>query len=283
MPAFVVAHYDPQGRLDTHLYELVRALPGPVVFVSTGLSEAEAKRLGEHARVVTRPNVGYDFFSYRTGIELLGDSLPQQDGLVILNSSFVTVDPRRLLDRYFAQFSADTHMLGITRSHQREPHIQSYWVGFGPPVLRSPAFLEWWNSVQPISDKTQVVRTYELGMTRFFHEHGFATDAAYQPSREQRLRATLRMIDCPRIKVDTGETLYAMLAKQIDPSGWLGINVDAVLPALNPTHMMWDFLLDEFGIIKADLVKRNPLDLNLTTLPTVCTPRQLELVRETLR
>ena len=35
---------------------------------------------------------------------------------------------------------------------------------------------------------------------------------------------------------------------------------------LNPTHFMWDFLLDHCGIVKMELIERNPLKIDLTEL-----------------
>lgn len=50
MPAFVIAHHDPRGRVAAHLATLVRSLPGPAVFVSTGLSDAHGMRLADALR-----------------------------------------------------------------------------------------------------------------------------------------------------------------------------------------------------------------------------------------
>jgi hypothetical protein len=282
MPAFVVAHFDPSGRVGNHLVQLVRSLPGPVVFVSTGISDSEARRVGAFAKVVARPNVGYDFFSYRTGIEMFQDSLGELDGLVILNSSFITVDPERLLRGYFSRFGAETHLLGLTRSDHIEPHLQSFWVGFGPPVLRSPSFLEWWRGVEPISDRREVIRRYELGMSRFFLGKGFSIDAVFEPDTRQRLRGTMRAIDCPIIKLASGVVLSAALADEVNPDGWVAVNVNQYLRELNPTHLLWDFLLESLGIVKVDLLRSNPLQLNLLGLKKLCTPAQWDLVMEAL-
>src|SRR5512137_1400756 len=102
MPAFVVAHHDPRGRVAAHLAALVRALPGRVVFVSTGLADAEGVRLADAAEVIRRANEGYDFFSYKTGIDRLAPELEGAGGLVILNSSFVCLDPGRLMGPFLA-------------------------------------------------------------------------------------------------------------------------------------------------------------------------------------
>ena len=278
MPAFVVAHYDPAGRVGKHLRELVRALPGPVVFVSTKLSEPEAERMGEFARVVVRPNVGYDFLSYRTGIEAFGDSLPEHDGLVVFNSSFVTVDAERLLGAFLPRFGDDTDLLGITHSNELAPHLQSYWVGFGPTVVRSPHFGEWWAGVEPLQDRKAVIRNHELGMSRFFRDRGFRLEAAFAAGREHRLQALARMIDCPDAKSPDGGK---MRERMLERGGAVTLDLDAPLE-MNPTHFMWDFVLERFGIVKLELVRTNPYELNLAALQRMCTPRQWALVEDAL-
>jgi rhamnosyltransferase len=73
--AFVIAHYDSAGRIALHLRALAGHLAslGRVVFVSTQLAPHEARALPKAVEVITRPNEGYDFFSYKRGIEALGD------------------------------------------------------------------------------------------------------------------------------------------------------------------------------------------------------------------
>jgi rhamnosyltransferase len=281
MPAFVVAHYDPAGRVRTHLYDLVRALPGPVVFVSTKLSEPEAERIGEFARVVVRPNVGYDFLSYRTGVEAFGESLREHDGLVVFNSSFITLDVERLLAAFLPRFGQDTHLLGITHSDEQAPHLQSYWVGFGPTVVRSPDFGEWWAGIEPLPHRKAVILTYELGLSRFFRDRGFKIEAAFASNREQRLRALARVIDCPAAESPDEGRMLARMLEQAGAGGSATLDLDAPL-AINPTHFMWDFLLETFGIVKLDLVRNEPYELKLSSLRRMCTPRQWALVEEAL-
>jgi hypothetical protein len=119
--AFVVAHYDPAGRVAWNLRDLVAHLAtlGRVIFVSTNLDENAARSLPAGVQVITRPNEGYDFYSYKRGIEALGD--PRAfDEVVILNSSFVCLDPARLTGRFFSARAptwtcSDSHPITNTR------------------------------------------------------------------------------------------------------------------------------------------------------------------------
>jgi len=180
MTAWVVAHHHPQGRVAGHLAALVEALPGPVAFVSTNLTAEGAARLPSRAKVWTRPNEGYDFLSYRVGLERLGPAFEDAGGIVILNSSFVALDPAKLLDAFFARFDASSHLVGLTRSAEFSPHLQSYWVGFGREAVRAPAFARWWGQVAPLAGRGHVVGSYELGMSSFFAASGLRLESVFE-------------------------------------------------------------------------------------------------------
>ncbi len=226
--AFVIAHYDPVGRIALHLRALARHLAslGRVVFVSTHLAPEEARSLPEAVQVIQRPNEGYDFFSYKRGIEALGD-LQAIDRLVILNSSFVCLDPKRLTERFFSRARADIDMLSLTANYEYAAHLQSYWISFeNRRILDSPAFARWWSEMVPVSDRDLVIPRYEVGMSHAMHEAGFKLGSAFSPPAGER----------------------------------------AAKPHRNPTHVFWDSLMEEFAIVKLELLRTNPFRMDLGKL-----------------
>ena len=232
--AFVVAHYDPAGRVARHLRGLVAHLAslGRVVFVSTNLSDVEAGTLRNTGiEVITRPNEGYDFFSYRRGIEALGD-LSAIDALTILNSSFVCVDPAALTSRFLASASPEIDVLGITSNYEYAAHVQSYWMSFETRrALDSPAFAPFWRDMQPISDRDLVIPRYEVGLSQAMNRAGFRLASAFTPPAGERP------------------------------------------PYHNPTHVYWDAVLAQFGILKLELVRTNPFRMDLSRLDAVLQSR----------
>ena len=232
--AFVVAHYDPAGRVARHLHGLVAHLQslGRVVFVSTNLADGEAQTLrAQGTEVIARPNEGYDFFSWRRGIEALGE-LSALDALVILNSSFVCLDPATLTKRVFSSLGPDIDVLGITSNFEYAAHVQSYWMSFETRrVLDSPAFASFWRDMQPISDRDMVIPRYEVGLSHAMNRAGFRLATAFTP-----------------------------------PPG-------ARAPYRNPTHVFWDAVLAQFGIIKLELLRTNPFRMDLSRLDAVLQAR----------
>jgi len=242
--AFVVAHYDPAGRVARHLRELVAHLAsiGRVVFVSTNLVPAAARELGEGVAVITRPNEGYDFFSYQRGLESLG-TLAAFDTVTILNSSFVCLDPARLTQRFFARSRPEIDVLGLTANFEAAAHLQSYWISFeGRRILDSPAFAQWWAAMEPVSERALVISRYEVGLSHALRAAGFTLASAFSPP------------------------------------------VPPGTAHRNPTHLFWEALLQEFAIVKLELLRANPfrMDLGRLRAALAAQPRWKALVDDAL-
>lgn len=237
--AFVIAHYDPAGSLRTDLLELIQKLgciSKTIVFVSTGLNEASAALLEGLCSVIIRPNTGYDFYSYKVGIEAVGD-LAKYDELVIMNSSFLCLDTDLLIKRFLDAPRSPGQLIGLTESSEYSLHLQSFFITFPKEVITSPYFREWWDKVEPINSRSEVISRYELGISSFFTEHGFTLNAIFKPSPEQQQIAHQRF-----------EHLYHRTPDE---------------SVTNPTQFTWDFLLAELGIIKIELLTKNPHGIQL--------------------
>ena len=246
--AVVIAHHHPRGVIAEGLGRLVkRALrfAARVVFVSTSLVADDAIELPSDVEVIRRENVGYDFYSYKTGIAALGD-VSAYRGLVLLNSSFACLDADRLFGNFLARARPGVDLLGLTASREMAPHLQSYLVSFeGERVLSSEAFRRWWAAMTPVSERERVIAQYEIGMSRHFHQQGFTLDAAFHPTPRQRELALWRW----------------QKFRERNPQVR-----DRSADELNPTHFLWDVLLDEFGVVKLELLQRNPYGLDLGKL-----------------
>ena len=251
----VIAHFDPHGRLARYLIDLVAALQragARIVFVSTGLTPAAAQALSTLAEVSIRENIGYDFWSYKLGLDLLGNPQGYQR-ILLLNSSFLVLEPERLIAQFLAA-TGKADLLGLTYSRERQLHLQSYWVCFdGPAILASDAFAQWWREMAPINERQQVIDTYELRMTEFFAARGFSIGSVFAPGRAEKLVASCRAVELGYLRPDPGK------------QGPVSLDID-MSEALNPTHFFWDALLQRLGIVKWELLKANPHGINTVRL-----------------
>jgi rhamnosyltransferase len=235
--AVVIAHYDPEGLIRDDLRALVDDLcsfTDTVIFVSTNLTAAAARVLPSRVTTIARENRGYDFYSYKVGVESLGN-LSQLIRLFLVNSSFICVDRHKLVQRFFRSEHSEFDVFSLTRSREYRPHLQSFLLSFGPRCLHSPDFGTWWSQMTAIDERERVIERYELGLSHFLEQSGFSLGSAYLPTLGQRAVALARSA--------------RRLRRVWNPS------------MLNPTQFYWDFLLREFGIVKVEMVKKNPYGL----------------------
>lgn len=191
--------YPSHGVLPSHLHslrEMVGAGISPIVVSNLPLGEDDkARLLPLSARILERPNAGYDFGGYRDGIIELEDRLPELDRLWLLNDSAWMVpqaqswfDAARALDTDFAAATSNFAMPRVDpdeyrditwtfRTTHRNFHYASYALSIRAPVLRDREFLEFWRKLHISNDKTETVRRGEIGFSQWVLKHGYSHSA----------------------------------------------------------------------------------------------------------
>ena len=183
-----MAHYDPDGVFDAHCVAALREyrkISRHVIVVSTSTPAlpSEANHLVDS--FVCRENSGYDFGSWRAGIETLADPAAF-DEIVCVNDSVygplfdlapVFRDPRIAAADFWGMCLSEqgTKRRGRTSC----PHVQSWFFVMRRPLLESAAFADFWRTVEPQACKDDVIDRYELGMTEHFLRAGFRMAALY--------------------------------------------------------------------------------------------------------
>lgn len=187
----VLAHHDPHGLVAPHVrytIEAVARFVDHVTVVSTAdLLGSDRAWLEERCTVVTRPNVGHDFASYRAGIERLDVS--KVDELVVMNDS--AVFPLVPLEQIFRDIDQTADFWGITEGFGFAPHVQSYFVVFREPALRAGEFESFWRGVE-VFERDQVVTKYEVGLSRSLLDAGLRMASYFQPGPMNRMRGAAR-------------------------------------------------------------------------------------------
>ncbi|MBB5864294.1 rhamnosyltransferase [Xanthomonas arboricola] len=252
----VVAHFDAEGLLSDFTRRLLDELllhAQRIVLVSTRLAPEQALNLDDRIKVIVRENVGYDFYSFRTGIFAV-EALYSYDELIIANDSVVTID-RGGIGKAFAQMrDVECDVWGMTESLQVSRHLQSYFLVFRKNAFFSHYFDRFWRNVRVLDDKWEIILSYEVGLTQWLLTHGAKLGVAYQPDEAAKQVAATR-IKRKRLR-DGVNVLIAAPSKQ------------GVLMA-NPAHYHWDELYRRFGFIKSEVLRDDPLgvlDLELTRL-----------------
>jgi lipopolysaccharide biosynthesis protein len=173
------AHYDPDVEVKQYVVTSVRGLReicDEVIFGSTAaLPEDELEKVRPFCkRVFVRENIGYDFAVWQQALIEL--DLSDIDELVLTNSSvFGPIFPFAPVFEQMTEHDCD--FWGMTDSFEIRWHLQSYFLVIRRRALVTPAFSQFFNAVLPYRDKEQVIRSYELGLTRFLREHGLKPGA----------------------------------------------------------------------------------------------------------
>lgn len=240
----IYAHYSPSNTIEPYVVACLKAwaaLDVPVVFVSTNpdLPQRDIEAVLPHVRtLVLRENVGYDFGSYKTGLELATDR-ESFDYVLLLNSSvYGPVAPLAPFLQLAEQSQYD--LTGATDSYEIAYHAQSYFFSMRRDFVRSPFFKRYWKHLPLVSDRRLVIDLFELGYTREALAAGHSVGAVY---------------DCWSLMQ---RELHADCAP-VDRKAWL---THWLLQRKNPTLILWPTLVRElaFPFIKIELIRDNPFN-----------------------
>lgn len=241
----VVAHFDAEGRLTDFTRRLLDGLlrhAERIVLVSTRLAPDQVAGLDGRITVIVRENVGYDFYSFRTGV-LAVEALYAYDELIIANDSVLMIDPEGL-DKAFAKMDAvDCGAWSMTESHQVNRHLQSYFMVFRKDVFFSQYFHQFWRDVRVLDDKWEIILSYEIGLTQWLLHHGVRIASAFQPDAEGMRKLTARL----KRKRERDAARGSIAA----PSA-------AEIQQANRVHYLWDDLYRDFGFIKTEVLRDDP-------------------------
>jgi lipopolysaccharide biosynthesis protein len=189
--ALVYAHHDRDGFFDPHVVESLRRyrlLMDHVTVVSTAAQQLPVEAGPFVDRFLARDNIGYDFCSWRAGLEEL-KPLDRFDEIVCANDS--VYGPLFDLEPAFSDPRvAAADLWGMCLSEQGTkrrgrvacPHVQSWWFAMRRHLFQSPAFAEFWDAVVPLTTKDDLVDRYEIGLSEHFARAGFRIAGLYDAS-----------------------------------------------------------------------------------------------------
>ena len=151
-----------------------------IVLVSTRLAPEQSAGLDARITVIVRENVGYDFYSFRTGI-LAIEALYAYDELIIANDSVVTIDKGGLGKAFAKMQDVACDVWGMTESYQVSRHLQSYFMVYRKSAFFTQYFDRFWRDVRVLEDKWEIILSYEVGQTQWLLSHGAKIAVAYEP------------------------------------------------------------------------------------------------------
>lgn len=245
----VYSHYDKNNIVEDYVLHAVnhfKELGIGVVFVSTNpeLDQSSIEKIAKIASVVIlRENIGYDFGSYKEGIQFILNECIDPQQITITNDSvfgpFSDLGPI-----YEKSLSFDIY--GLTDSIDHYYHLQSYFLIYNQRILKSNEFSNFWDNVEMLDNDTpnfkqKIITDYEVGGSQLFMRHGFTIGAAFS-------LATI----IEYILQNFIDEFFIVTKKP-------GVKIDNFNFGSNPTHQYWKSLIKlKFPYIKRELLTVNP-------------------------
>lgn len=265
----VFSHYDRDNRIDDYVVyylEQLHSLGCETVLVSTsealdGTSVDKARRYCR--RIIVRENRGYDFGSWKVGLQDAGN-LSSYDALVLANDS-VYGPIQDLKDVFHDMRSHGYAAWGITDSLEIRYHLQSYFLVLEKAVLDSREFTDFWDNLPHYRFKHSVIWNCEIGFSQRLLRAGFELGAlcAYGRLQQEHHDTVLRAEKSQKIPgpVNSTHYLWMLLAKTY---GCPFLKVELLRD--NPESLQdvnqWPAVLQESSHYDPDLIRRHLARMN---------------------
>lgn len=175
----VLAHYDIDAVIDSYLKKLIKEIErfvDKIILVTTSGVDEKSLLDFNKVQVIQRENVGYDFYSYKTGIDSISN-LQQYDQLLVLNDSFYITESFDM--NLFLLQSTDKDIYSITSTNQFAYHLQSYFIVFSKKAILSLWFYKFWQNVFIYKRKIKIIFDYEINLTRSAMQHGLTAGSMF--------------------------------------------------------------------------------------------------------
>lgn len=180
----VVAHWDPEGRVEPYVRHMCRAFKSigwRVVLASAApVRDADRESLqndGSVDAIVYRSCSGYDFTSWKAALACLSSLYACRELVLCNDSVFGGIGSYAPMHERMSGLDCD--FWGITESAEKQRHLQSFYLVFRQTALQNPAFRDFFDRV-PHGDDRKAAILCETLLTLWLSEKGLRP-AAFAP------------------------------------------------------------------------------------------------------
>ncbi len=181
----IFAHYDKHNIVDDYVVEYIKGLSTvskQIIFVSScEISYAEVDKISKYCTaVLQKANEGYDFGSWKFGMEYIGfDNLPNFDEVILANDScFGPIFP--LSEMFDKMATKECDVWSVTIGISIAEYLQSYFLVCRPRLLKSQQFINFFKSITNLANKMEYIIKYEIGFSKMLKNNNFIFDSYYQ-------------------------------------------------------------------------------------------------------
>jgi lipopolysaccharide biosynthesis protein len=130
--------------------------------------------------LVVRQNVGFDFGAWADALRLFPALWGCPRVLLVNDSVIGPVNGGVTMFERVRTIAGD--VVGLTESHQIIRHFQSYFLLMNRRALDNACVREFWDTVENLDSKNEVIRSYELTFTELCKRSGLETRAIFPRS-----------------------------------------------------------------------------------------------------
>jgi len=254
----IFAHFSRKGDLSPAVLSSLKKYRPEIddfVFVSASplSADAQTKLRGVVDTIIEKENLGYDFSSWKSGLAAV-DDLSAFDSVWFVNESIL--GPFSEAAPLFDSMERRTEdLVGVSASCEGGYHIQSYFFRASAALVCSDVFRSFWNNVEPLSEKPDVIDQYKIGLSESVVQAGFTLGALVIDNPAWRSFDDYRRLVVPNISARAPfrslQFAYYLLRNR----------------NINPVHYSWDEIVrTPLAMVKKELIRDNPKRVALDPL-----------------
>ena len=140
------------------------------------------------SQIIIRENKGYDFGSWKIGLDMLKNNFNKIESILLMNDSLYgpLFEMDNILDR---TLSSNADITSMTASRQFRYHGQSYYISYNNKVINSKVFKSFWdncqyNNIHSDEDKMKMVIKYEVDFYQSLLQMNFSNTVLFDTKDE---------------------------------------------------------------------------------------------------
>lgn len=244
----VVAHFDADDKIDENFAQVLFCLEKvfDVVLLITTSAIAEEDIVDfVKVKLIRRPNVGYDFYSYRVGYEYAVTHFVVQS-ILFTNSSYFVTDDNKFTSLLVEMQRAGSEydVVGLTSSQQIAWHVQSYMLLISGGLSAKEWFAKFMRNVQPQNTKFEVILNYEIGLSQKMLGEAISPKILFQADAA--------------LKISAYKHWFSKIVRNASGYDWMSLKVFRGIKDINWTHFAAAKIAQQYGVVKAEVLRTNP-------------------------
>ena len=192
----IYAGYHKKSRIRPDVFEQIKSLSlkySVIYVVSADESIKEDPLYFElsqlTSKIIIRPNVGYDFGSWKMGIDFLGEKIKNIKSLLLMNDSLYGPILPMMDKLIFDTLNSPYDITSMTASQQFRYHGQSYYISYNNKVINSEVFKSFWDNyinknINSDEDKMKMVIKYEIDFYQLLLQMNFSNTVLFDTKHE---------------------------------------------------------------------------------------------------